>query len=410
MTQVRAWLQLRSDDRSGFYSAREDQIPNTPTAKTATAAPAAKKGAAKRVSNASIAVQLSAITAQLEMLSHRQDKLEQKASSSAGDALGPKPGVSTKLPAVSAGLPNGGSVSMGGVAKAMSVMSPPPKIRSPPQKLVPETIQDEPYDALQPEQEDESKIARVIAQQSSALTALVAHLTAQSSDALGDLVVPGQTSSTTKGVQRRERMQQELAQGTSNYFQQLMQQLHRRVNPSRPIPQGDEDLYGLSMLSYLERQGGYRNHRELGLVAWVLGHAIDSAAANDFRHTKEILALLMIAVEQAVVDRGDWTLAFMLTLLEEPPLTMFQERSLNLAHHSKPFGPLVPAQMTAVCLSYLKDLEVLSTKKQETSKRPAKTGSPSAENPKPSEDDKEASPKRKARFPRKPKAKATAEA
>ena len=52
---------------------------------------------------------------------------------------------------------------------------------------------------------------------------------------------------------------------------------------------------------------------------------MDSAASGDFRDTKEILALLMVVVEQAVIDRGDWTLAFMLTLLEEPPLQMFRK-------------------------------------------------------------------------------------
>jgi hypothetical protein len=114
------------------------------------------------------------------------------------------------------------------------------------------------------------------------------------------------------------------------------------------------------MLSYLAENLGKTR---------ILGHAVDSAASGDFRHTKEILALLMVVVEQAVIDRGDWTLAFMLTLLEEPPLQMFQERSMNLVHHSRPLGPLDLPQWTAVCLSYLKDLEVLATKKSETAKK-----------------------------------------
>ena len=146
----------------------------------------------------------------------------------------------------------------------------------------------------------------------------------------------------------------------------------------------------------------------MGLVAWVLGHAMDAASQGGFRLTKEILALLLVAVEQSVVDKGDWTLAFMLTLMEEPPLQVFQERSISLAHHSKPFGPLVPASWAAVCLSYLKDLEVLATKKTETAKKAPKTSPP----PQPStaEPDQEASPKRKRRFPKKPKAKASPDA
>jgi len=95
----------------------------------------------------------------------------------------------------------------------------------------------------------------------------------------------------------------------------------------------------------------------------------------------------------------------MLTLLEEPPNQMFQERSLNLVPHSKPFGPLLPPQWTAVCLSYLKDLEVLSTKKGETTKKTPKAAS--AQEPAAStEPDAEGSARRKLRFPKKPKAKA----
>lgn len=121
--------------------------------------------------------------------------------------------------------------------------------------------------------------------------------------------------------------------------------------------------------------------------------------------TKEILALLLVAVEQAVTDKGDWTLAFLLTLLEEPPLQVFQERSTNVVHHSKPFGPLVPPQWTAVVLSYLKDLEVLATRKTETAKKAGKP-SPAAPMPVSPEPEGESSPRRKPRFPKKPKAKA----
>lgn len=125
--------------------------------------------------------------------------------------------------------------------------------------------------------------------------------------------------------------------------------------------------------------------------------------------TKEVLALLLVSVEQAVVDRGDWTLAYMLTLMEEPPLAMFQERSLNVSQHTKAFGPLVPPQWTAVCLAYLKDLEVLTTKKTETARKTPKAGQNSPAQAS-SEPDQEASPKRKPRFPKRPKAKATSDA
>jgi len=209
-------------------------------------------------------------------------------------------------------------------------------------------------------------IALAIARQSSAIITLVAHLASQSGDILGDLTAGGPYSSTTKGVHRRKKIQSDLAHGNSTFYLQMMQQLYRRLNPAKPVPQTEAELQHLSVLLYLERQGGFKNQREMGLLAWIVGHALDAASSGDFSRTKEILALMMVSLEQSVVDRGDWSPAYMLCLLEEPPLQVFQERTTNLLHNARPFGPLVPPQWMAVCLQYLKDLEVLATKKNET--------------------------------------------
>ena len=406
--QVKEWIASRHEDRVGFYSAQEDLVdPATP--KPATGAPAKKAPAKQRVTNSMIADQLSNLTAQMQLLSQRQDQLEKSREGSAENVGGRPPGhacmASQKLPAVSAALQDPKGVPKTLAAKALSLVGPLPKVA----KNLPVTAEadvtalDEPLDILQSRPEEMEGIASALAQQSTAITALVAHLAAQSPDALGDLASLGPSSSSTKGVQRRERMQTELAADTSNYYLQMMQQLHRRLHPSKPVPQKEEDLGDLSVLTYLERNGGYRNQREMGLIAWMLGHALDASAVGNMRRTKEILALIMVAVEQSVVDKGDWSLAYPLTLLEEPPNQMYQDRAINLTHSSKPFGPLVPPQWTAVCLSYLKDLDVLATKKGETQKKPAKASS-SSEAPTQVEPEKEASPKRKPRFPKKPKA------
>ena len=406
MPNVREWIVSRSEDVLGFYTAQED-LPTDPKAPvTARTSPAKKATQAKRITNNMIADQLTALAAQMQLLAQRQEALEKGAASSAANAPGLFVGPTNKLPPVSGGLQAAGLTSTTGVAKALALVGPPPKVRNvSPLPGATDAIADEPYDALQPEGEASGGIVAAIAQQSTAITQLVAHLASQSGDVLGDFATGSQTHGTTKGVQRREKMQNDLAQGTSTYFLQMLQQLHRRLQPSKPVPQAETDLQGISVLTYLERQGGYRSHRELGLVAWILGHAVDAASSGDFRMTKEILALLLVAVEQAVTDKGDWTLAFLLTLLEEPPLQVFQERSTNVVHHSKPFGPLVPPQWTAVVLSYLKDLEVLATRKTETAKKAGKP-SPAAPMPVSPEPEGESSPRRKPRFPKKPKAKA----
>ena len=361
---VREWLVSRSDDRTGFYTAQEDQPPVRKTNGPSPSAPAGKRQtAAKRVSNAMIADQLSTLVAQMQVLTQRQDRLEKSKGFSAGDAAAPSFGPTSKLPAVSAGIPKQVGPSLSLQAKALTLVGPPPKVRTQPVQPDAAVVeQEEPYDALLPGVDGISRNSRSID------PAKYSHN--------GPCCSPGQSVHRCvrrphcdgESVRYYKRCATKRA-NASGYFVQLLQQLHRRLHPSRPVPQSEEELAGVSMLTYLERQGGYRHHRELGLVAWILGHAVDSAAAGDFKHTKEILALLMVAVEQAVIDRGDWTLAYMMTLLEEPPLQMFQERSMNMVHHSRPFGPLVPPQWTAVCLAYLKDLEVLATKKSETANK-----------------------------------------
>ncbi len=66
---------------------------------------------------------------------------------------------------------------------------------------------------------------------------------------------------------------------------------------------------------------------------WLLGYAVDAAAQGDLHGVRERLALMMVALEQSVID-GDWTIAFLLSLAEDPPISMFMERTSSLA----PFG------------------------------------------------------------------------
>ena len=77
---VTEWLLGRSDDRTGFYTAQEDLAEPSPKVSRSSAAgqlPTGKKAnTAKRVSNAAVAEQLAALTAQLQLLSKRQDQLE----------------------------------------------------------------------------------------------------------------------------------------------------------------------------------------------------------------------------------------------------------------------------------------------------------------------------------------------
>ena len=387
-----SWIGQTGPERVNFYSAQED--PEVPVAEKAAAEiksspPTEKANAVKRVTNAQVLDQLSTLVAQVKTLTARQDALE---SQPAKGVSGPLPGNIANVPAVSAGLPEA-PAPMTAFAKYARLVGPPPKVRAASSK--------DPLLALTPEAPvaqpalEEGDLVSAINQQSTAMLALVSQI-AGNSDPLTDLTSPGQFSTSTRGVQKREKMQSDLAMGMSTYYMQMMQQLHKKLHPSRPLPKTEAELGHLSFLEYLEKTGGYRAARESGLLMWLVGHVIDALAVEDLHMAKERVALLAIALEQSVVDKGDWSVAFLLSLASEPPLQMFQERSSVMSPFGQPFAGLVPPPWAATVLSYIKELEVLSNKKADQVV-PKKKKNAESEDP---------SPKRRGqpRFPKKPKA------
>ena len=412
LKRVKEWLRERTDQMAAFYSALEDPE----VAVKAKAGQRKSTAAPKRVTNAVLMEQLSALTTQIQVLSARQDLLEgsQSHSAAAGiskpaEAVGGRGGGNiNKLPDLSAGLDfvEGPSLS---VAKALQVVGPPPRTRmgqttSPSSKHVKHQSPEEPDALLVGSSgnaaQDPEAIINALSQQSTALTALVAHMTQQGGDPMLDLQSGFMSSSSMKGVQRREKLQAELAARSGNFFLLMMQQVHKKLHPGRALPRSEQELGSVSMVEYLEKSGGYKNQKTLGLIQWILAHAIDAAAQEDFAGMKEIVALLAMSVEQANYDNGDWAVAYLVSLHEDPPIQLFQERSVQVSTTSRPFSPLIPPAWTATTLSYIKDLEVLANKKPDLSKR---TGQ-QQQKEQISETPQSGSPRRKPRYPKRPKA------
>ena len=384
------WIESVAFERLNFYSAREEQEPQPAKVTMPKKAPATKK--AGRITTTALADQLATMGAQMKILSQQYEDLKALQSPGAAKVAGGPGGAPmiAKIPPLSSGMPAGILPK-----QAMNLVGPPPKTKAADiASLVAGDGQQASSSGLMPE----SSMLMAINQQSQALTQLVAHLAG--GDPLTELGSNSSGSSmSTKGVARREKMQQDLAGRTSNYFLQIQQQLFKRMHPTRICLQNAEDLskMGVSLTSYLERYGGYKSQREVGLTLWILAHAVDCASAGDFDGTKEYLALCVGALEQSALD-GNWSLAFILSLMEDPPQQLFAERMSSMAATGRPFAPLIPPSWAATSLAYIKELEVLTTKKGELKK----TTSPSS--PKAEDSPGPPSPKRKAKFPRKPKA------
>ena len=393
MQDVTSWLENIMGDtgRLNFYSAREEQDP-LPAPK--------KKAVSKKVTTAMLAEQMNTMMAQIQLLASEQEALSKAARKEGGGADAaqghPLGAASSKLPPLSAGQ---GPVAGGAVQKALSLVGPPPRTRVQTGLGGAAGAGGELQKAatpLGPQEGDSPAMIAAISQQSAALTTLVAHLT--SGDALMDLQGGSSTSSvSTKGVARREKMQQELAGRTSQYFLQVHQQIYKKMFPAKLCPKTEEELMksDVSMTAYLERYGAFRGQKEMGLIMGMVAHAMDAAAQGDFYATKEFLALLSASLDQATLD-GNWHLAYIVGLLEEPPSQLFAEKMQSSLTLGRPFAPLVPPAWAAVSLSYVKEIDLLSSKKTEIR--------PKTNQQKPESDQQVASPKRRQRFPKRPKA------
>ncbi len=379
------WVGAQGSDRVNFYSALEEQDPSPVLKASAKGAGKPKGSMPKRITNAQMFEQMEVMIGQMKALSVRTEVLE-KAKSNGAEVV-PEQGGGGKsgVPAVSAGLIVHSGPPATAFSKYTSLIGPPPKVKqvpvathAPPAPLPAEVVP-----------EESPSLAHALSQQSSAVLALVSHL-ANQGDVLSD--IPGVSASSTsiKGVQRREKMQQDLAMGSSTYYLQVMQQLHKKLHPSLPLPKNTDELQHLSVLTYLERTGGFKANREAGLLMWLLGYVVDAAAQGDLHQVRERLALMMVALEQSVV--GDWSIAFLLSLAEDPPISLFMDKTTTLSPFGKPFSSLVPPQWASVTLAFIKEMEILQNKKPDSPKR----------NPRPSDPD-NPSPKRKPRFPKKPR-------
>ena len=152
----------------------------------------------------------------------------------------------------------------------------------------------------------------------------------------------------------------------------------------------------VSMTSYLEKHGAFRGQKEYGMIMWMLAHAMDSAAQQDFFATKEFLALLCASMDQAVLD-GHWNIGYLIGLLEEPPGQMFADR-FSEQHQ---FGETIcsfgaPSVGSGERILHQRDRPWPERRASSEQKRT----SPKAEGDPPSSP----SPRRRPRFPKKPKA------
>ena len=374
LAYVREWITVAGQGRAVFYSAEEPEMveeagPTPKVGKAKQKAKAAEK--AKKPSPQQVAEQIQSlakmIPAMAQTLAVMQEEQTRMKEAMEGVAMSPPPRASQAPVAMS----------MQAFAK---VMGQPPKVRglavpAPPPPKAHRMQLDSALNVQEQAEESEplkesSSLALAVLEQSKALTSLVSQLS--SGDPLLDHQATGATTS-SKGAQGREKLMRELADRSSDFCLTVAQNAYRRMKPASKAPATLQEISqtDFSMLSYLERFGGYGGARDVGIMQYAMSFIMDCAIREDLVGVQEYAALFMVGLEQAAQDQGRWDLAFQLMLLEDPPSQMWSYRGAGIPQtgRARAFAPLCPQRWATVALAYAKEIDFIQSKRLELSKR-----------------------------------------
>ena len=378
------WLQSQlSEDLGNLYShevtAESAEAPVSPKqpakSRSARAPPGlgkatdSGKAKAKRPTTASLAASLEVLMESLPQMSSSIQALTLKTSE-----LEQQISQSSSIPKQLA-QPLAASVSFAkrsSLDEAVQLLkSPPPRtkmIPSPPMWSPPPKAPAAVLDLEMDRDMGAPSIAEAMLAQSAALTNLVAHIAAGSQDPLVDLSSSGFSSTSVKGAQGRAKLQMELAAHKGVFFDSVVNALARRMSPTAPVQDYQHarlSSLGLTGTRYLERFGGYGRHKELGILQFQLMSILDYLMVDNVLAAKDILALTIVMVEQACLDNGRFEVAQVVSLMEDPPASVFTMRQGGQMSRARAFAPLADQRWITVALSFLKELDTISSKRSE---------------------------------------------
>lgn len=107
---------------------------------------------------------------------------------------------------------------------------------------------------------------------------------------------------------------------------------------------------------------------------------MDHLQTGNVPAAKDALSLLMVCLEQTSLDSGRMDVGLMLALTEDPPSSLFTNRSLSAYSRGKAFAPLADQRWVTTALSYIRELDLIATKRadvnQQKPEKPEKEANP----------------------------------
>ena len=383
LAEAEKWVSSISG-RPNFYTAesaaespvegtRAVPLPKRPPRRTGRGEglPSAKKDARpKRVTTAALAFSVESLisaiprlTDQLQVLADRQQAIEDQV---AGAPLPPRAQLARPL-GEAFSTPQKGN--LGALARSMS---PAPRTAQQPSMGLLAPLTGKPEHILELEDEkgkeapDQTSLAKAVLAQSQALTTLVSQIAAAGQDPMNDLAGTG-SSTSTRGAQGRARLQAELARHQGTFYLSVLQQMARRMAPTSVAEVSPMELVerGITGTRYLERFGGYGRMKEWGQLQYQVMTALDYLMQDNILAAKDTIALLAVTIEQGVLDQGRLEIASLLCLQEDVPAGVFMQRQVGATSRARSFAPLADQRWITCALAFLKEMDVITSKRLE---------------------------------------------
>ena len=156
----------------------------------------------------------------------------------------------------------------------------------------------------------------------------------------------------------------------SSLIEELMlEDLHSAtVAPGMPV----RHLCARAWVEFRSKIGAYRSS---AYAAWSVAGILDSLIQGNVKKARARAAVLLLMVDQAAIDKGNWTLASELTLEPGPPFsTLAMHQPPSVTDGEPPYSKLLDSRWQEIALAHLKDTEDYLTKRKNLNKQYDRSG------------------------------------
>ncbi|CAE7271721.1 unnamed protein product, partial [Symbiodinium microadriaticum] len=192
----------------------------------------------------------------------------------------------------------------------------------------------------------------------------------------GEPLLDAPSATSVRGAAGRQKLQQEL-QATPNLFsKKIRENACRRMDPSGLVAPDCP-----TMIRYLDKVRDFWQAEELSPDR--LDDCPGRRPACPRGDRSHGIALLQLVVDQANLDGGDFSFAWVLGLQPDLPTGVYQDVAGSAGPASRAFSPLAEQKSVTVALSYMKEIEAITARRAELHppRRPAPPNLPQPTDP-----------------------------